>query len=215
MATNRPQSTISYNTRDFLLETLDDLYTKHIIKAWYCIEHMPEEDESKKHWHVYLEPNGRIDVMDLGENFIQLLSDEKLPRKCINFCSSNLDDWILYVLHYQPYLEWKMQSRKLHYSADEIIKFDDMQFEFDFHHAFYESDFARAKQKGQLIKVAVDNDPAKLFYEGRLKLNEAPSMLALQKLDRNYRVTHTPLANDEFVANKKLHDERLGVKDED
>lgn len=60
-------STISYNTKDFLIAKLDDLIKKHTISFYMGICHIAEQDEKKDHIHLYIQPNKIIDSMDLQD----------------------------------------------------------------------------------------------------------------------------------------------------
>lgn len=192
MGTRKPISTISYNTKEFLLDKLNELYNKHIIQNWYFICHFPEEDEKKSHIHLYVDPNGQLDCMEFGENFKEFVVGETLPRRCIMWKRSELDDWLLYAVHDKYYLDYKGQSRSYHYGFEELYKCDELQFEQDLHHALYESKFAMDIRNGKLFKQIINENPAELFYQGKLSLGLAPAFVALQKLDRNGRSTHTP-----------------------
>ena len=108
MKTKREISTISYNTVNFLVMTLNQLIKDHVISYWMFISHLPDEDEKKVHHHVYIMPNGQLDTMDLQVRFHEY--DPEKPEKplgCIHFEYSKKDDWILYGEHYEPYLASK------------------------------------------------------------------------------------------------------------
>lgn len=47
------------------------------------------------------------------------------PRGCISFNSSKFDPWYLYALHDKRYLASKGQSRRFHYTHDDIVTSDD------------------------------------------------------------------------------------------
>ena len=194
MATSRELSTISYNTIPFLIDKLNDLHNRHIIIDWFFIKHFHEPDEGKDHIHLWIKPNVLIDIMDLQDEFKEYLPGEDKPRKCIDWNLSKRDDALLYFLHDPTYLDWKKESRKYHYDKKEMYVCDDDQFEISFHHAFYESEFAQALRDGDYYKNHVhDGNLASLVYSGQVKLSLAPSLLALDKLDRNGRTTHTPI----------------------
>ena len=53
MKTKREISTISYNTVDFLVMTLNQLIKDHVISYWMFISHLPDEDE-KKHITMFI-----------------------------------------------------------------------------------------------------------------------------------------------------------------
>ena len=67
MNTRKQISTISYCSKDFLVNTLNRLVSDHMIANYMMIWHLPEEDEKKGHWHLWIEPNTQIDTMDLQE----------------------------------------------------------------------------------------------------------------------------------------------------
>ena len=104
MATQKPISTISYNTEPFLCEVLERLYNAHIIQAYQYIFHVGE-DGDKNHFHLRIEPNKRIDPMDLSVEFLEF--DPQKPDKPLGvrpWRSSKEEDWILYALHDSEYL---------------------------------------------------------------------------------------------------------------
>lgn len=122
MRTSRPIATISYNTPDFLNKVLEELARKRAISFWAWIEHYPEDDETKAHKHLYVEPNGQIDTDSLREQFLQvdLTNPTAKPLGTLNFRPSKFVDWYLYALHDSTYLETKGQSRRYHYTVDDI-----------------------------------------------------------------------------------------------
>ena len=104
--TQKPISTISYNTEPFLKNTLDMLYKQHIIQNYMYIFHKGE-DGDKDHFHVRLEPNRRIDPMDIKELFSEYDSKNIKPLGVRPFRPSVEEDWILYALHNKDYLKTK------------------------------------------------------------------------------------------------------------
>ena len=91
MHTSKSISTISYNTKEFLIRKLNELIDTNFISNWFFIEHQPEEDESKKHIHLWVKPNRLLDTVDFQKFFIQLVPGEEKPRKCIDFVKSDCD----------------------------------------------------------------------------------------------------------------------------
>lgn len=125
MKTIKPTSTISYNSFGFLKGTLERLTKNGIIKFWAFIEHLPEEDENKAHYHVYIEPADRLDTNWLKTQFLE--TDPNNPEKplgCMPFDPSKFTDWYWYGLHDVAYLASKGQSRKMHYSSESVISSD-------------------------------------------------------------------------------------------
>lgn len=121
MRTTKPVSTISYNSEAFLEGTLNALVKAHKIAFWAYIRHTAEEDEHKDHLHVYIEPNGKVDTMDLQELLCEVdVKNPGKPLKCVDWRSSKWDDWYLYGIHYEPYLTMKFESRKYHYQMEDV-----------------------------------------------------------------------------------------------
>ena len=104
MATQKPISTISYNTEPFLKEKLDTWYQAHIIQAYQYICHKGE-DGDKDHIHVRIEPNKKLDPMDLIEQLREYQIGKDKPLGCRPFRPSKEEDWILYAVHDEEYLK--------------------------------------------------------------------------------------------------------------
>lgn len=127
MRTGKPISTISYNTTPYLKLVLDDLVEAKIISFYMFIKHKPEDDEGGKrvHHHVYLLPSKMLQTDDLKEKFIEFDPDNPdLPRKTLLFVSSKFADAYLYFLHDKRYLALKGQTRRFHYTHEELITSD-------------------------------------------------------------------------------------------
>lgn len=127
MRTTKPIATISFNTPNYLRLKLDELHKCGRISFWAFISHKPEDDEGgkKEHCHVYVEPAKMLQTEDLKESLKEL--DPQNPQKplgCISWQSSKFDPWYLYALHDKRYLASKSQSRRFHYSADEVVSSD-------------------------------------------------------------------------------------------
>lgn len=125
MATQRPISTISYNTEAFLSERLQELYKGHVISEWLFIPHKGE-DGGKDHIHLYLQPNRRLDPMGLQELLQEYIAGEDKPRGVRPFRPSKQEDWLLYALHDEKYLKSKYgefyttEDGKLPYTIDNV-----------------------------------------------------------------------------------------------
>lgn len=149
MNTKNAISTVSYNTEGFLLDKLDRLVRTKKIEYYIIVHHIGELNEvgviEKDHTHVYLCPNGKINTMDLGEEFIEFTKDNPKPLKCIQWRSSKIDDWILYNSHDPMYLLSKFETRQYQYSYEEFITSDENQFARDWVCAFQSSGYAKNK----------------------------------------------------------------------
>lgn len=126
MATSKPISTISYNSEEFLRSKLDDLYRKHIIQCWQYIKHKGE-DGDKNHIHLRIEPNKRIDPMDLTQLLLEPDPKHDKPLGCRPWRPSKEEDWFLYAIHDKQYLKIKSSDSKdgkIEYKVDDIVVSD-------------------------------------------------------------------------------------------
>lgn len=128
MASQKPISTISYNSESFLREKLDDWLKAHIICAYQYICHKGE-DGDKDHIHLRIEPNKRIDPMNLSEDLREFVSGHDKPLGCRPWRPSKEEDWLLYAVHDETYLKIKYggaeKGEKIPYSISDIkVPFD-------------------------------------------------------------------------------------------
>lgn len=190
MRTSKPVSTISYNTKEFLIKKLNEMYDNCIISDWMFIEHYAEEDESKNHYHVYMSPNRMVDTMEIQKFFreIDLNKPSAPPLGMIDFRGSKIDHWILYGLHYEPYLKTIGEERVYHYKKEDIVYRDELTFEYNYNHAFRGSEWAKRNQ----ILVAIKEgtvDPYSLIMNGTVPLNQATQLDCVSRMrkGRTYR----------------------------
>lgn len=106
MATQKPISTISYNTEPFLREKLETWLKAHIIQSYMYICHKGE-DGDKDHIHLRIEPNKKLDPMDLTEQLKEYVVGNEKPLCCRPWRPSNEEDWTLYAVHDEEYLKIK------------------------------------------------------------------------------------------------------------
>ena len=150
MNTRKPISTISYNSPEFLKNVLDYLVQHSIIEFYAFIFHKGEYNNTlneyeKDHFHIFAIPNGKVNTVNLSDYFIEYVDGEELPRKCILWCTSNVDDWILYCLHDENYLMTKFEVKEYHYVYDDFNCSDPEQFKRFYRFAYESSGYARAK----------------------------------------------------------------------
>lgn len=123
MATQKPISTISYNTEPFLREKLEIWRSAHIIQAYQYICHKGE-DGDKDHIHVRIEPNKKLDPMDLMDELQEYQIGKEKPLGCRPFRPSKEEDWVLYAVHDEDYLKLKYgggeKGEKLPYKWQDI-----------------------------------------------------------------------------------------------
>lgn len=166
MATQKPISTISYNTESFLIEKLQSLYDAHIIQAWQFITHKGE-DGDKDHIHLRIEPNKRIDSMDLTEMLKEYEKGKDKPLGVCTWHPSKEEDWFMYVVHDSDYLSRKYggfeRCEKLPYDWKDINTSPD----YDLETAWTR---AKAAQKHSTVNIAKSllngESPINLLFQG-------------------------------------------------
>lgn len=166
MATQKPISTISYNSESFLIEKLQILYDAHIIQAWQYIVHKGE-DGDKDHIHLRIEPNKRIDAMDLTDKFKEFEKGKDKPLGVRPWRNSKEEDWYLYSVHDSDYLSLKYgggdRCEKLPYDWKDIKTSPD----YDLETAWIR---AKAAQKHSTVNIATSiqngQKPVDLLMQG-------------------------------------------------
>ena len=129
MRVSKPISTITYNTIPFLKKTLKTLSLMGLISYYEYIEHLPDEDDKKRHIHLFLMPNKALDLVNFADYFIEEDPQNEKPLKCMPFRRSNsYGDWYWYSLHDRDYLKAKELTKKYYYSDSDIVTSD-----IDFH----------------------------------------------------------------------------------
>lgn len=126
MNTSKSISTISYNTTQYLDYILNSLLDNDIIVFYAYIFHKAEENETKDHIHLYLEPNSRLDTSVLRKKFdeIDITGEIDKPLSVMPFRPSKFQDWYLYSIHDIDYLRSKCLTREYIYSKDNMIVSD-------------------------------------------------------------------------------------------
>ena len=136
MKTSKPISTISYNSPEFLRAKIEYWKAQGIIEYGMWIRHLPDEDDKKAHYHVFLKPAKLIQTMDLEKESLEIpgwdircepnrditdiaIQDVK-PLKMIGFRNSKEDDWLLYGIHDAQYLAEKGMTRNHHYNLSDV-----------------------------------------------------------------------------------------------
>lgn len=123
MRTTKPVSTIAFNTPAYLELKLDELLKAGRVSFWAFIIHKPEDDEGgkKEHCHLYIEPAKMLQTDDIRAELREYDPEHPdKPRGCISFNVSRFDPWYLYALHDSRFLASKGQSRRFHYTHEEI-----------------------------------------------------------------------------------------------
>lgn len=201
MRTSKPISTVSYNTREFLITKLEELRNAGIFSEWYFIHHLAEDDEKKPHFHVHIVPSKMLQTDDLIKEFREFDPEHPTtPLTCPAWFSSKWDDWYLYSLHDPRYLQRKMQSRKYHYRISDFVVFN----EDVFHNRINETQYTSISvveriQDAQRAGMTF----AQFLLTGAIAINQTHNAqlvwnnLEEDRLSRNGRSTHTPKVDEE------------------
>lgn len=167
MATQKPISTISYNTEPFLKEKLQELLDGHIIQAYQYICHKGE-DGDRDHIHLRIEPNKKLDPMNLTELLAEY--DPENPDKRLTvrpWRPSKEEDWFLYAVHDKEYLKNKYKGgekgEKLPYDWQEIKVPDNYDLEVAFIRARQSLKYSTA---GLAKSLQDGSNPLDLVMEG-------------------------------------------------
>lgn len=102
--TKKPISTISFNTENYLLHQLDCLVKSTKVESWMYVRHKAEEDTKKDHIHMLLIPCSPVNPVNVRKMFVEPTFDGSGDLCCLPFVTSKVTDWLLYALHYKPYL---------------------------------------------------------------------------------------------------------------
>lgn len=191
MATQKPISTISYNSEIFLKEKLDNWIKAHIIQTYMYICHKGE-DGDKDHIHVRIEPNKKLDPMDLQAQLIEYKIGNDKPLGCRPFRPSKEEDWILYAVHDETYLKLKYsggeKGEKLPYKWQDIVVSE-----------FYDMEIAFIRAKSYLEHTTVN-------MAARLQNGENPMNLLLtgENVYTVNAIMRTLQSNDYHRVTKEL-----------
>lgn len=155
MASKLPLSVISYNSIPFAKAKLNEMRNEGYIMDYNIMPHLADTDDKKDHRHILVIPNGMIDWSDFRNRMQEF--DPSNPLKPLGVSTfetcNSIDDWILYVLHDEVYLEWKQRPRNIvNYSKELMICSDENLYEQQYYHAYNESEFARHNTKLQLLQ---------------------------------------------------------------
>lgn len=190
MNTSKSISTISYNSLDWLKTVLNGLRDAHIISDWMYITHEPEEDEKKRHTHVWMQPNKRVDTMSLQDRFNEFdPSHPDKPLGVIDFKSSNPDDWILYSEHDDAYLASKNEGREFAYLKSDFVYADEDTFDERYRHAHRGSEWAHRQRTLSMLKDGTLSEYDAIM-RGTLPIQTATALVAIRKLNRGGRPGH-------------------------
>lgn len=193
MATINPISSISYNSLEFLKEKLDTWYNNHLISCYMLIQHKGE-DGDKDHIHFRIEPNKRLDPMNLVEDLREYVPGNSKPLGCRPFRPSKEEDWILYAVHDSQYLKLKYsggeKGEKLPYNWQDVIVSEYYDFEVAFIRA---KSYLEHTSQNIATKLRDGTKPINLILEGENPHTVNAIMKALditdyQRLNREHKL---------------------------
>jgi len=183
MATQKPISTISYNSEAFLKEHLDAWVKGHIIQSYMYICHKGE-DGDKDHIHVRVEPNKKLDPMDLQEQLREFQIGKDKPLGCRPWRPSKEEDWILYAVHDKDYLTVKYgggeKGEKIPYSWENIKAPEDYDVEVAFIRA---RSYLSHTTANMASRIKQGDDPLSLILQGENVFHVNAIMRALSVND--------------------------------
>lgn len=201
MRTSKPISTISYNSPEFLELKLTELTKAGVLSEWYFVYHLKEEDEKKDHIHVHCVPSKMLQTDDLIKEFQEFDPNNPLkPLTCPAWQSSKWDDWYLYGLHDPRYLEVKNRKVKYHYRPTDFVVFN----QDVFHERIIETKYTSITLIDRILDAQTAGMSfAQFLMTGAVAINQVHNTqlvwnnLAEARTERNGRVTHTPIVDEE------------------
>ncbi len=198
MRTSKPFSMISYNTKDFLTEKLNELVQGGLIQFWAFIHHKAEEDEKKAHKHLYIIPQKLIDTQRIEKALqeIDLTDITAKPLGAIFPQSSKFADWYLYGLHDRKYLASKGQKRMYSYNDSAFVvscqdTFQELKNLIDYTQINRLSLIFEKVENGESLAniIKTSNIPLQLIGQVKQLYNIITSSFEVYRADRK---THTP-----------------------
>lgn len=185
MKTSKPFSTISYNSPQFLEIKLNDLVNRRKIAFWAYVQHLPEEDEKKPHKHLLIFPNGQVNtdeiLLDILIEYDPTHPDK--PLGCVGVKSSKFYDWYMYSIHDKEYLASKGQSRKYHYTRDDVVCSDDDILNEEIHQMDM-SKLSKVKALNQAVKDGVPFE--ELLARGQIPVQQVYAFQRTYEMLQNY-----------------------------
>ena len=210
--TNKPISTISYNTEAFLVERLEKWRSEHKIQTYMYICHVGE-DGDKNHIHLRIEPNCKLDPMNLSADLEEIDPNHEKPLGCRPWRPSVEEDWFLYVIHDKEYLKLKYgggdKGEKIPYDWHKIVVPDNYDLEVAIVRAYSHLEHTPAKLAERLAK---GENALQLISEGEnvFQVNACKRALSENDYDRLRREYDYLYAEHEKLK-QAIQDKKLTV----
>lgn len=162
---------ISYNTKEFLVDRLNELFESKKIRFWCAIFHKAESGELKDHWHIFIIPDERIETRELDDFFIETVPNSE-PLKCMMWTPvTSKYEWFLYCVHDKNYLLMTFkQDKKFHYKKEDFIFSDKNIFEDFWFSAYNEFDFWKESKYKDLFESGIS--PSKMVKNGYVPMRD-------------------------------------------
>lgn len=192
--TARPIATISYNSTEHIERVCDSLYRAHKIKDYRYIWHKGE-DGDKDHIHLWVWLNKQLDEMQLAKAFEEVVQGEDMPRGVMPWRKSDIENWLLYVLHYKPYLfthnKLEEAMSKIEYNLEDIVSPFPQQVQRDFRTA--KRLVVEKPSQEAFRRLAEGESTARLIAEGFAPSTLASIISAITR-EQQYKA-HIPIIN--------------------
>lgn len=201
--TSSPLSSISYNTESFLKEKLQQWYDNHLIQCYMYICHKGE-DGDKDHIHFRIEPNKRLDPMNLLEDLKEFDPTNDKPLGIRPFRPSIEEDWFLYVVHDKQYLKLKYgggeKGEKLPYLISDIVTSPD-----------YDTDIAFIRAKAKMEHTSANiGEKMRSGVKSIDLICQGENPFTVNAIQRSIKDTAYPMALNE-ITNLQMAIDNFGL----
>lgn len=202
--TTKPISTIAYNTPEFIKTKLEELHKANKIEKYYAIYHdkdilVATGEEKKPHWHVWIQPNTRIDTMALANEFIEVDPNNSKPLKCRPFQKSSLYHWIRYTIHDPIYLALHGDDNdgRHEYAPEDYLTFDAEVFSEDYQASASVLEMDKKQQRDALAEIV-------MHTEGRTDINALYVVAKEKNLQEGFWAYQNALARMIYDHNRAM-----------
>lgn len=226
MRTQKPISTISYNTPFFLREKLDNMVKDNVIGFYAFICHKGELRKSgerdKDHIHLYVEPSKILNTDAFKTQFNELVSVNDKPLGCMPFRpTKTFDEWLLYNLHQEDYIRFKGEEKEyLNYNLLEVCTSDRTDLECRYDDALDWLDLTLKNDLGYILKTTFPTPPIVLLEQGKIKPKAFHTYNEIYTAKTVHE--HAKRANDEMIERaekytnlERSHSMRFDLLDSD
>jgi hypothetical protein len=175
-----------------------------VIDFWVYVEHLPEDDETKAHKHLYCVPSRLVDTAQFVAYLQEVDANKPLdkPLGVIMPVSSKFGDWFQYTQHDVAYLMSKGQTRRFGYTLADYVSSDPDYFN-EIRHRI---DLTKSNTHKRLVEAVQSKTPfQELVLQGMVPINQihayemAYNYITNAITYRNGRATHVDEATGEII----------------